>query len=168
MTVPAVKPASPAQINFLVALSAERTPHVTEAAVRSWGALATSRNASEKITWLKAQPVVVVKSTKAQPVANVPAGHYAVDRDGVSFYRIDVPTEGRWAGYTFVKIQASDDFYPVRGRDAATVLAAIEADGIDACMARYGIEIGRCGKCNRTLTDETSRALGIGPVCRAM
>lgn len=39
-------------------------------------------------------------------------------------------------------------------------------DGIDAARERYGREIGRCGICNRTLTDEESRRIGIGPVCR--
>jgi len=31
---------------------------------------------------------------------------------------------------------------------------------------RYGRLIGDCCRCGRQLTDETSRALGIGPVCR--
>lgn len=30
----------------------------------------------------------------------------------------------------------------------------------------FGQNIGRCGKCGITLTDETSRAYGIGPTCR--
>jgi len=30
----------------------------------------------------------------------------------------------------------------------------------------YGTELGECGVCGRTLTDEKSRAYGIGPVCR--
>jgi hypothetical protein len=30
---------------------------------------------------------------------------------------------------------------------------------------RYGKELGRCGICNRTLTNNDSIALGIGPVC---
>lgn len=29
----------------------------------------------------------------------------------------------------------------------------------------FGMELGRCGCCGRTLTDETSRARGIGPTC---
>jgi uncharacterized protein DUF6011 len=32
-------------------------------------------------------------------------------------------------------------------------------------MVRYGQELGECGHCGRTLTDEASRAAGIGPVC---
>lgn len=36
-----------------------------------------------------------------------------------------------------------------------------------AAMARYGLEMGRCGYCGRDLTDEESRTRGIGPVCYA-
>jgi len=32
-------------------------------------------------------------------------------------------------------------------------------------MARYGQEIGSCGRCNRRLTDDLSRERGIGPEC---
>lgn len=109
--------------------------------------------------------------TSAQPTATdlpeVPAGHYAVDgEDGtLKFYRVDRPTEGRWAGYTFVKVQASDDLYPVKGGAATAILAKIAEAPVEA-MTRYGQEIGSCGRCNRTLTDETSRAFGIGPDCR--
>lgn len=35
----------------------------------------------------------------------------------------------------------------------------------EAALIRYGLEIGRCGHCNRVLTDASSRAAGIGPVC---
>jgi hypothetical protein len=82
----------------------------------------------------------------------------------VKFYRVDRPTEGRWAGRTFVKVQASDDLHPVRGTAARAVLEAIAVDP-KAAMLRYGLELGHCGKCGRTLTDEDSRAAGIGPVC---
>ena len=54
---------------------------------------------------------------------------------------------------------------PVRNRQfRQTVLQAISADP-DA-LARYGQELGECGVCGRELTDEQSRAIGIGPVCR--
>ena len=106
------------------------------------------------------------ESTTAAPVANVAAGRYAVEgTDGVlRFYRVDKPTEGKWAGYTFVKIYASDNTYPVKGAGRAAVLAEIAKDP-RAAMLRYGREIGACGHCGRTLTNEDSRAKGIGPVC---
>lgn len=99
--------------------------------------------------------------------SNIKEGRYAVEMDGVlKFYRVDKPTQGRWNGYTFVKVQASDDLYPVRGASAKAVLAAIAVDP-PAAMLRYGKELGSCGHCGRTLTNEVSRITGIGPICRA-
>jgi hypothetical protein len=45
---------------------------------------------------------------------------------------------------------------------------AVEAIKVDpkGAMRTYGQQIGQCGKCHRPLTDETSRAEGIGPECR--
>jgi hypothetical protein len=103
---------------------------------------------------------------RAQSV-EVPAGRYAIEfSDGIKFYVVDRPTEGRWAGYTFVKVQASDELYPVRNpKQREGILLEIAVDP-QAAMLRYGREIGKCGHCNRTLTNAESRALGIGPVCR--
>lgn len=112
-----------------------------------------------------------VRSTST--LAGVPAfpdvaeGWYAIeDEDGIlHFYRVDRPEDGRWAGYTFVKEQASDDLYPVRGVDRKRdILAKIAADP-RAALVRYGQEIGRCAICNRTLTNAISRYFSIGPVC---
>lgn len=98
-----------------------------------------------------------------------PAGRYALrGEDGVvKFYRLDKPTKGKWAGWTFLKVQASDDLYPVRNKaEKARIIAAIEAD-VEGAERLYGQELGKCARCGRTLTDETSRAYGIGPDCRA-
>ncbi len=44
------------------------------------------------------------------------------------------------------------------------ILAGILVDP-RAATVLYGRELGVCGVCSRTLTDESSRAAGIGPVC---
>lgn len=86
-----------------------------------------------------------------------PFGRYAVEMDGTLKFFV-ASTDGLFA-------QASDDLFPVKGKEHRDeVIAAIAADP-PAASARFGQEIGRCGRCNRTLTDETSRAMGIGPVC---
>jgi hypothetical protein len=83
----------------------------------------------------------------------------------VKFYSVNTPTEGKWEGFTFVDAQASDEHFPIKNATARNaVLAAIAADP-EAAMKLYGISLGKCGHCGRTLTDEVSRALGIGPVC---
>lgn len=88
-----------------------------------------------------------------------------VDDSKLRFFKLDMPTSGKWAGTVFIKEQASDDLYPVRnvGRQAS-ILDALLADP-GAALARYGKELGQCGICGKTLTDENSRARGIGPVC---
>jgi Family of unknown function (DUF6011) len=110
---------------------------------------------------------------RAQPtrerVPDVPAGRYAIRfRDNnVKFYRVDRPTEGRWAGWTFLSVQAGDELYPIKETSAKlAVLRIIAANPLEACSL-YGREIGACGVCGRTLTNEESRRLGIGPVCRS-
>lgn len=98
--------------------------------------------------------------------ARVPAGRYAiVQPDGLKFYRVEKPTKGAWAGRTFVKVQASDELYPIRSAASrAQILEKIAADPRRAAVL-YGIKLGVCGVCGRTLTDEDSIKAGIGPVC---
>jgi hypothetical protein len=104
----------------------------------------------------------------------LPHAYYAVELRGhLKFFRVDKPQEGRWAGRTFVKEQASDDLWPVRGiQHTEEVLRAIAVD-YKAAMIAYGQKIGRCAHCHRTLTDDkvngsdglSSLERGIGPVC---
>jgi Family of unknown function (DUF6011) len=93
-------------------------------------------------------------------------GRYAIDIDGVTkFYRVDKPTQGKWAGYTFVKVQASDETHPIRNRAQRIRILSIIAADPQGALQRYGREIGSCGHCGRTLTDQESRERGIGPIC---
>jgi hypothetical protein len=83
------------------------------------------------------------------------------------FVKVDRPDDGAWAGWTFVSVQAGDEFFRLRGEQPAKALAAITAYGVKAAAIRYGHELGECGICGRTLTNEASRLAGIGPVCLA-
>ena len=100
------------------------------------------------------------------PKPDVPAGRYALKVDDTwKFYKVDKPTEGRWAGYTFVSIFASDEKHPVRSRQAREgILSQIAVDPQRA-MLDYGQQIGSCGHCGRTLTNPESIERGIGPIC---
>ncbi len=81
------------------------------------------------------------------------------------FIHVDKPIEGRWAGYTFVKVRASDDLYPVRDYShRQAILEAIAKDPVTS-MNEYGIKLGVCGRCGRTLTNIDSRLRGLGPIC---
>lgn len=67
----------------------------------------------------------------------------------------------------FLDVQASDTWYPVKATYARQEILADIARNPKAAMLLYGQEIGSCGHCGRTLTDEESRAFGVGPICRA-
>lgn len=60
---------------------------------------------------------------------------------------------------------------PVRVRmtpDAmTTILRRIMDAGPREAMLRFGLEIGSCGDCGRSLTNATSRREGIGPKCKS-
>lgn len=126
--------------------------------------------ASKWIEKLKALPAKNIKSRKGSypsVVTDVPAGHYAVTgEDGTTdFYRVDKPTEGKWAGRTFVKLQLGENYERLSQANTRTVLAKIEVDGPREAAIRYGKELGKCAICNRTLTNNESIERGIGPVC---
>jgi len=123
--------------------------------------------ASKIITVLKEAPRKQV-SHDAWP--DIPAGRYAVvdPKDSVlKFYHVDKPTEGKWKGFTFLSVRASDERYPIKDKThKRDIMAEIQKDPEEASR-RFGREIGRCGICGRTLTDESSREKGIGPICEA-
>lgn len=102
----------------------------------------------------------------------IPQGHYATKsltgKNDFDFWRVDRPEEGKWAGGIFVKriIGGKPDASVGRTTKFKALNAIIE-EGIDITAQRYGTELGRCHRCNRTLTDQVSRRLGIGPECRS-
>jgi hypothetical protein len=149
------------QIAFISELQAERVPEAERFGSIRLASL-TKAGASAMIATLLEKPKL---PDAGDGVADVPAGRYAVEDNGtLKFYKVDRPADGKWAGRTFVKVQASDNEFPVRGAAAARVLRLIARDP-KAAMLRYGAELGHCGHCGRTLTNEESRAAGIGPIC---
>lgn len=167
---PRINRASEKAVDYLVALSLKVRPDVAEYVVRTWAAMVDRSVVSEKIDELKALPVATAARTAEGSLErhNVPAGRYAVTgNDGQTvFVKIDRPTEGQWKGRIFVKVQAGDDEMRCARSVADALLGKIAAAGVQEAMLRYGREIGSCGHCGRTLTNEESRVAGIGPVCR--
>lgn len=137
------------------------------------GAGTITKNASGKwdVSHTPECPAAPAATTPAPAadLADVPSGHYAIESTGdndLAFYRVDRPTTGQYAGRTFVKLVVGG--HPdsnVRYAAIPGILARITEAGIAESAARYGQEIGRCCRCNRHLTDEDSRAKGIGPEC---
>ena len=94
-------------------------------------------------------------------------GRYAiVIADKLRFFKVNTPTEGRWAKFTFVnEVFGGGNNVAIRNRQLREAVLIGIADDPGA-LARFGQELGVCGNCGRDLTDEESRALGIGPICR--
>lgn len=83
----------------------------------------------------------------------------------LGFYSVRMGT-GKWEGYTFVKVIGGPNEYPVKSAVTRNAILAKIAQNVKEAMMRFGREIGTCGQCGLPLTDETSRAIGIGPICR--
>jgi Family of unknown function (DUF6011) len=97
---------------------------------------------------------------------DIPAGRYAVEHNGtLKFYKVDRPTEGKYAGYTFLDVQASAEFYPIKSLETKREVLGMIAKDPKAAAIRYGKELGYCGICGRELTRKESIARGIGPIC---
>lgn len=99
----------------------------------------------------------------------VPLGFYAVPTEGAEandllFVRVAERPTGEVRLYQIVGGKTDLPLTADRGR---AVLARIVAAGADTAGKTYADEIGRCWRCGRTLTDEESRAAGIGPDCRS-
>lgn len=178
---PIENPASERQINFLHTLLTERDLFTGKLAeVNQADREATLENikasvptlskkaASKWIEKLLECPKLETATSSPINLPNVPAGRYALTgNDGTTdFYKVDRPTEGRWAGKTFVKLLVGPEEQRVSFAQTKTILDRIVEAGVQDAMLRYGIEIGECGHCGRRLTNEESREIGIGPICR--
>lgn len=180
--------ASEAQIDWINKLAAKKDMTQASPELQAWIKTplavenATNREVSLLIDGLKALPWLpkpverseyAAKSEEQAELAALeastrPARYFIIDPfDGKEkFVKVDKPEPpSRWAGRTFVSSQASDYFYPVKDvKHKVAILKAIAVDPINA-MNEYGIKLGVCGNCGRTLTAVDSRLRGIGPIC---
>jgi len=96
-------------------------------------------------------------------VENVP-GH----KNKVSFFQLRTPKEGDWKGYQFTDqiVGHGKRYGVVDVKTRMKIHSLIKEQGANECLMRFGVEFKHCGRCGRELTDDTSRAWGIGPDCR--
>lgn len=181
---PISKPASEGQTRWLgnmitelegidAALATTARNAMADAAAATGGALTGGWNgsASKAIDAVKAILEAARRTRAAQrparrtyaPLPEVPAGYYAVTGDDgtLKFYRVKITDRGR----VYLDVQASDDHYRVPFGAYRAILGKIAEDPAAAGKA-YADNLGRCYACGRTLTDDESRAMGIGPKCR--
>jgi hypothetical protein len=155
------------QVSYLIALRDGKDVSSLAPNQRAWLADADftkipKRRASTVIETLKDLPWAAKNGDSEGDLPEVADGRYAIPKDDgtLMFYSVK---KGTYT--TFVDVWASDARYPIKAKpEKVRIMTAIKADP-DA-GPRFGREIGRCYVCGRTLTDETSRQLGIGPVCR--
>jgi hypothetical protein len=146
---------------------ADAKAHLTAQVVEGHETLGKDKG-HQAIDWLKKQPYVTktVQAPAERPTFNVPDGRYALDsisgKNEIVFYRV---TKNR--GFYNVSMQISDNWVKVDWTKAQSVLRRIENAGWKDAMLRYGRELEHCGHCGKALTDDESRARGIGPVCLA-
>lgn len=115
-----------------------------------------------------ASQAAIAKAKAAQPTTELPAGKYGVEGiDGtIMVFSIDKPTQGKWAGWTFVNKLEGKNRTPIRDRDEKeAILDEIEAAGYLQSAKLYGKATGRCSICGTELTNPASIEAGIGPIC---
>lgn len=108
-------------------------------------------------------------------LANVPDGYLALESTGKNdlvFYRVATnkglhnPAK---KGHRYVQIviggHTNETLTGKRGIESATRIAMLSPAELAEATARFGREIGKCGRCGRHLTDEASRARGLGAEC---
>lgn len=136
--------------------------------------------AKEAGTWVNPNPGSESGKSRhllAKDHSTITAGYYAIPsltgNQDLDFFRVDVPDDGSWKGYVFVKRVLGGGADSLRTERVAkttaeqVLMVLLPPFAALAARERFGQEIGRCGCCGRSLTDETSRARGIGPDCWA-
>jgi len=163
--------ATDAQLKFLNVLRQERGLGQIAGNLRP-----TKQDASRQIDDLirnvpkAGHPPVQVRQASARTASTVPEGYYATKsatgNNDLDFWHVDRPTEGKWAGYVFVRrILGGKSPTRINRAQQNKALAAIESAGADKAAVLFGQELGRCAKCGRHLTDDASRQRGYGPEC---
>lgn len=134
----------------------------------------TKGQASAFIEYAMTMPALA-RPQEAADHADIPAGHYALPArqlswnlsNEIAFFNVDRPEHGKWAGHTFITMQAGGEYVRLNRRQQAEVKDALRVYGFQDASALYGRELGRCGVCARELTNDASREAGIGPKCQA-
>lgn len=111
---------------------------------------------------------------------DTPDGRYAacLNEDDFRFFRFKTLSKGYDKGNRLIQLQASDAWlkvgtvsvdndqiqYTYRLKQVEDHFETVLANHLEAALL-YSDKLGECCRCGRTLTDERSRALGIGPEC---
>jgi len=165
-----LRPISEPQYNFINKLKIERgePPNLDgyEEAMKTQ----TLVWAKGEIKRLQELPKTNKATALEAKIRSIPEGRYAVDSlsraNDLDFYLVDKPTDGNWAGFTFVKmIVGGKPEYNVKGARRHDVLRAIAEAGWEVAAKIYSDQTNECSKCGIHLTKYASRQLGYGYIC---
>lgn len=109
-------------------------------------------------------------------VGDLPDGYYAIpcisteSGNDLTFFRLStnkgvVNPANKGRRHINQVVGGHGDTAYVSAEWARKAVETLRAFGVDDAAALYGQKLGHCGRCGRTLTDEESRARGIGPTC---
>lgn len=132
----------------------------------------TKSSASALIAHALAVPkeVQTKEGSGAAEDLGVAPGYYAIPsatgNNDLDFYAVKAG-KNKWSGRVFVdRVIGGRPDRGLRASEGIKALKRIKEFGTDEAGLLYAQQLGRCRACNRHLTDETSRELGIGPECR--
>jgi hypothetical protein len=178
-------PASDKQIEFVHRLLADKDTSKVDALFDEF-VLETMMNVIDKKSVSKREVSDLISALKQCPLKQSPEGsgqsqgRYAAVPDGkyatigvtgpgrVEFWSVEKPTEGKWAGRTFINslTGAPGDWRRNRPSRAVmdTVADILLADPQKAATL-FGHKTKTCGKCGSPLSKVQSRAAGYGQTC---
>jgi len=163
MTTTTSAPATPKQFAYLRSLLASRSGVAEAEEIRNeLNALLASGQLDRARASAAISRIQLVPRPSHRPeersALSFPDGRYALETEGTGSVRFYA------AHHNQVFALSSDNELPLSRPEEERVSAAIASDPLGATKA-YGYHVGRCGSCQRTLTDPESISLGIGPVC---
>lgn len=175
-------PATDKQTGFISKLLTEKKLTVTTVASinAELGAGISKMRASNLISYLLKQPRATVALTVAapSPLDGLPHSRYALDTDLLRLTLTSVAIDTNdtlfveireYKGRTYMRrlVGNPGDFlrFRVSREDERVIADAIRVNPLEAAQ-RFGERFAVCGKCGAPLTDEESRRLSLGPVCK--
>lgn len=129
--------------------------------------IAIARQDALRAAQREARALAIDLFRRAEVLANKrPEVRLAIPSNGANdldFLRVKRSSDG---AVQVLRVIGGHSDQPVAADQSVALLERIACtDDVPAAIVTYGVELGVCGRCGRHLTDEDSRAAGIGPDC---
>lgn len=163
-----VHPATDRQKEFVRTLLAERAGNPAAEAIRA--ALNAARDNDNLTVDVVSAAITALLEIPKTAAPTVPDGRYALAaEDGhFVFYLVSSPTEGTWAGRTFVvQLIGSVGSWSEQRLSAQVTRSILDRIAVnpEEAARMFGIKAEACGYCGSPLSNIQSRAAGYGETC---